>query len=643
MNRFMQLSVWGLAVCVICPTPAAAGAQTANDSRAAEPRPKAVDRIVDRYVPAPLEAQKIEGMIGDRLRVNAQRRLLEGVNTEALLQGYKRRPGQQTWIGEHAAKFIDAGTNAWAYLADERLKQKVDATVRELLATQQPDGYLGTYLEPDRFKDYGDTVFEPSESLPLWDVWAHKYNLIALLNYYRRTGYEPALAASRRIGDLLCSRYGEGKGQSSIARNDWHVGMANTSVLEPMVELYRQTGDPKYLEFCRYIVRAWDEPKGPKIITTLLKTGSVRQVGNAKAYEMMSNFVGLLELYRATGDETFLRPVQIAWEDLVKKRLYITGTAASPEVFQDDYVLRADGRMGEGCVTTTWMQINLQLLRLTGEARYAEEIERSVYNALLGAQHPTRGTVSYFVPLNGAKRYGAVSQGVPGVSCCTSSVPRALMLIPSAAWGQRRNGIAVNLYVPGSVRLPVPGAEATLLSTTRYPVDGDVTFELKLAKPARFPLSLRVPAWSRKFVVTAAGEKWTGKPGTYLEIERTWSDADVVKIQMDVPVRVLSGAPTYPDHVAVQRGPQVLAADERLNGEDHVWIAGLASGDAAGLELREATTVKFPRRWVGSQVYSVRGYAGNAALGKKPIQLLLTPFADTGQAGGEYRVWLQRP
>ena len=137
--------------------------------------------------------------------------------------------------------------------------------MRELIATQLEDGYLGTYTPQERFIDYGDKGYEPAENLPLWDVWAHKYNLLGLLNYYRRTGYEPALQASRRIGDLLCKTYGDAPGQKDIVRNDWHVGMANTSVLEPMAMLYRYTGDRKYLEFCRYIVRAWDEPKGPKI------------------------------------------------------------------------------------------------------------------------------------------------------------------------------------------------------------------------------------------------------------------------------------------------------------------------------------------------------------------------------------------
>ena len=610
--------------------------------RAPPAQPLVRDRVEVRYVPAPLSAQRIEGMLGDRLAVNVQKRLLEDVDTEPLLKGYRQRPGQQTWIGEHIGKFIDAATNAWAYTGDARLKAKLDRAVGDLLATQLDDGYLGTYLEPDRFKDYGDAGFEPSESLPLWDVWAHKYNLLALLNYYQRTGFEPALAAARRLGDLLCRKYGEGR--QSIARNDWHVGMANTSVLEPMATLYRLTGDARYLEFCRYIVRAWDEPKGPKILTTLLTKGHVNEVANGKAYEMTSNIVGLLELYRATGEASYLQAVQRAWDDIVKNRRYLTGTASWGELYRGDHLLRADGKVGEGCVTTTWMQVNLKLLELTGEAKYADEIERTIYNALTGAQHPASGRICYFMPLDGIKQYGAVSQGVPGVSCCASSVPRALTLIPSAAWGVRNRGIAINLFVPGKARLTLPGGDVSLQSSTRYPVDGDVTLALRMASPMRFPLSVRVPSWSKGLTVTVGGRMWTNARDGFVEIERLWKDGDTVDVRVDLVAAVVSGAPTYPAHIAIQRGPQVLAADERLNPGaspwmNDLWLAGLATTD---VRLRDASA-SLPKEWRGTQAYAVDGYFGNAELGKTPMTLVLVPIADAGQTGGEYRTWLQRP
>ncbi len=608
------------------------------------PAPKIVSAVPEAYVPAPFDAQEIGGVLGARLAVHLEKHHLERVDVEALLAGFRKRPGSHAWIGEHVGKFIDAATNAWRYSGDARLRAKLDSAVQGLVATQLEDGYLGTYVEADRFVDYGEGVWEPRENMPLWDVWVHKYDLLGLLNYYGQTGYAPALAASRRVGDLLAKTYGEGPGQKSIARNDWHVGMANTSVLEPMARLYRWTGEPRYLEFCRYILRAWDEPKGPRILSTLMETGRVRDVANRKAYEMTSNLVGLLELYRATGDETYLRPVLRAWDDVVRNRLYVTGSASWGELYREDHHLRADGNVGEGCVTTTWMQMNLELLRLTGEAKYAEELERSVYNALLAAQHPETGGICYFVPLEGRKEYAAVSHGIPGVSCCTSSITRGLALLPAIAWGRRGAGIAVNLYVPGRVRLSLPGGEVTLLSTTRYPEDGAVALAVKTPRPVRFPLSLRVPGWSKDFTATVGGEPKTGVPGSYLEIDRTWRDGDVVEVRIDLATEILPGGPAYPDQVGLRRGPQVLAADEAVNpGHDQwmddLWMAGLADAKPTLLSAPE----RLPKGWRGTQAYAVAGTFGNEGLGRRPVELTLVPVADAGQNGRRYRVWLQRP
>ena len=642
LGRRPALSFPTRLVLVVALAVAATGALAGQESRPAKVPPAIRDGVAPRYTPAPLESQRIDGVLGTRMTVNLERRLLEGVDPEPLLKGYRQRPGQQTWIGEHIAKFIDAATNAWASSRDPRLKAKLDRAVRDLLATQLDDGYLGTYVAVDRFKDYGGREIEPSEKEPLWDAWAHKYNLIALLNYYQRTGDGPALGASRRIGDLLISRYG--KGRTSISHNDWHVGMANTSVLEPMARLYRFTGDPRYLDFCRYIVSAWDEPKAPRILTTLMSSGRVTDVGNAKAYEMTSNFVGLLELYHATSEAAYLQAVLRAWNDIVTNRLYLTGSASWGELYRRDHLLRADGRVGEGCVTTTWMQMNLKLLELTGEAKYADELERTIYNALTAAQHPEAGTICYFVPLDGSKQYGTVSQGVPGVSCCTSSVPRGLTLVPLAAWGVRGNGVAVNLFVPGAARLTLAGGEVSVTSVTRFPIDGDVTLTLGVASPVQFPLFVRAPSWSRTIAVTAGGREWTNRRDGYIEVDRTWRDGDTVELRLDLAPKVVSGTPMYPDRVAVLRGPQLLVADEALNPGaqpymSDVWQAGLATADVT---LRDRSR-SLPKAWKGTQAYAVDGYVGNAVLGRSPAELVLVPIADAGQTGGEYRTWLQKP
>jgi DUF1680 family protein len=548
------------------------------------------DRVADRFVPAPYEKQHIEGMLGERLRVNLEGRLLH-VDETRLLRGFEQPPGEQEWIGEHIGKYLDAACNTWRYTHDPRLKTQMDRMARTLMKAQRPDGYLGTYIDAKRWTS--------------WDVWVHKYDLIGLLNYHQTTGDAEALTVARRIGDLLAKTFGTGPGQRDLMAASTHVGMAASSVLEPMVDLYRLTGEPRYLDFCRYVVSAWDQPNGPKLLASLRATGSVFKTANAKAYEMMSDLVGVVELYKVTGDESLLPPVLAAWHDIRDKRLYVTGTTSSKEHFTDDYTLPGGDKdnVGEGCATVTWLQLTWRLARLTGAPEYAEELERTVYNQLLGAQDPHNGNICYFTPLNGAKKPG------PGINCCVSSEPRGISLIPELTWGDLAQGPAVLLYTAGTVETPF----ATIVSQTSYPKDGAVRLTIRDSKRKHFALALRVPQWTRSFTATVGKQKLTGTPGSYLTIDRDWKGGDTVAVDMDITVRVLSGGKSYPDAVAIQRGPQILAAEDSLNPPSYAVAKNVAS----------VTSVAAPAGWTGSQVYAVDG-------------VTLVPFADAVAM----KVWL---
>lgn len=183
-------------------------------------------------------AVHIDGWIGKRIDANVRQRLLP-IDTEPLLAGFRHKPGSHPWIGEHVGKWLYAATLAWAYTGDPQLRAKLDRVAAELVRCQEPDGYLGTYVPEKRFDLY------PGSD---WDVWTHKYNLIGLLTYYQYTGDAAALRACRKMGDLLIATF---PAKRSIIAAGTHVGMAATSVLEPMVLLYRATGDARYLDFAR--------------------------------------------------------------------------------------------------------------------------------------------------------------------------------------------------------------------------------------------------------------------------------------------------------------------------------------------------------------------------------------------------------
>ena len=213
---------------------------------AAEPQPKVKDAIADRFVSVPFEQQKIGGLLGERMRINLEKRLL-AIEEDAVLAGFRRRPGEQEWIGEHVGKYLDAAAASYRFTHNAQLKTQMDRIALALIATQKADGYLGTYSDDKHWTS--------------WDVWVHKYDLIGLLSWYRLTGDERALNASRRIGDLLIATFQTGR--IDIIQTSEHVGMAATSVLEPVCQLYRFTGDPRYLAFARFIVdKVWEQPNG---------------------------------------------------------------------------------------------------------------------------------------------------------------------------------------------------------------------------------------------------------------------------------------------------------------------------------------------------------------------------------------------
>ncbi|MDE3142690.1 MAG: glycoside hydrolase family 127 protein, partial [Bacteroidota bacterium] len=479
----------------------------------------------------------------------------------------------------------------------ERIKKQMDRMMFELIHSQLDNGYLGTYV--------------PSEYWTSWDVWSHKYNLYGLLAYYTTTGYQPALEACKRMGDLLCSTFGNGPGQRDIILAGEHMGMAATSVLDPMVELYKYTGDKKYLDFCYYILDAWEHANGPKIISALLSTGKVTKVGNGKAYEMLSNLVGLTKLYRVTGDEKLLKPVLIAWQDIVANRLYITGTTSSMEYFQDDDVLPAAAKdhIGEGCVTVTWIQLNQSLLSITGDVKYLEEIEKSVYNHLLAAENPQTGCVSYYTPLMDKKPYSC------DITCCTSSVPRGIAMIPYFTFGKVNNIPTLMLYENALYKETITTADkknidVSLKVETGFPEHGNVLIFVNTSADAAFPIALRIPSWCENFIAKVGDEEFKSVSNQYLTIDRVWKAGDKIKISFDIPLKELSGGKSYPDQIAFKRGPQVLAYDSDLN------------------------TKVLLKRWIGTQVYDV------ILKNEMKQKIVVVPFADAGQTSADVKVWL---
>jgi DUF1680 family protein len=578
--------------------------------------------IPDEAIPFDLQNIEFGGYLNERLNANLVQRLLK-IDETGILECYYNRPGKQTWVGEYTGKYLHAASRVWQSTKNEQLKVQMDRIVDILIACQNEDGYLGTYLPENYWTD--------------WDVWAHKYNMLGFLSYYSVTGYKPALESSIKMGDLLCRTFGENKGQRNIVESSGHVGMASTSVIEPMTYLYRYTGDKKYLDFCNYIIKAYDSKNGPKIVTTLSTIGKVDKTANAKAYEMTSNLIGIVKLYQLTGDNTLLKAAENAWNDVATNKLYITGTASEEERYRADFYLPAGNEvsMGEGCVTTTWLHFSQALYYLTGEAKYISEIEKSVYNHLFAAENPNDGCVSYYTALQGKKPYRCTIDA----HCCLASIPRGIAAIPELAFAKNaKSGFDINLYSTGKLSDKIFTKDGKDVSVTcavdsKFPQEGKATITLNPEIKSEFELSLRVPEWSKNFKAVVNGKTINGTSGQYLNITQLWDENTVIKVSYDITTQILDGGKSYPGFIGLKYGTQVLAVDQALNPE----ITDLDKLSMGEPMLKSVPTASLPKGWFGNQLFGARAFYNG-----KSVNLKLVPYAEASQSGGDIRVWIKK-
>ncbi len=304
------------------------------------------------------------------------------------------------------------------------------------------------------------------------------------------------------------------------------------------------------------------------------------------------------------------------------KRLYITGSASAGELFQADHVLPNDvlSHICETCVTTTWIQLNLQLLRHTGEAKFGDELERTFYNNLAAAQHPQGHDWCYYTSLEGRKPYDK------GITCCHSSGPRGMALVPQSAYLASHDALLVSTFETSSATLELGGQRVTVAQQSQFPRRGESVLTLRLAKPATFAVKIRVPAWAAPVIAEPAVVQsgWAVLPA------REWKDGDRISIKFNLAAQLVAGDYGNASRAALTWGPFVLAYDPKLNPDIPApSTLGLIESQPP-FTLQPGTALAFDTQLVGGT-------------GSMPKPATLVTFADAGADGGVFRVWLRAP
>jgi DUF1680 family protein len=536
----------------------------------------------------------LSGYVGERLRANA-RGLVSTKDEAALLAGFRSRPGAQAWVGEHVGKWIDAARRIGDLEEDALLESKIARVVAELLATQENDGYLGTYVPSARWTE--------------WDVWVHKYALLGLTAQARSRRCEASLAGASRIADLLWRRFGAHVDELFSERVSTHRGLAAGSVLRGLVRVHALARDAQSLELANAIAAGFESGSGPRIVSALREHGDVTRVANGKAYELLSCLVALLELDELAPDPRRLEAAELAARDVLAHHAYPSGGLSHHEYFTHRARWSEAGAVSETCVVVTWLELLDLLWRRTGRDEYLREIQRTWLNALLAAQRPDGAAFCYFTPLAGRKPYD------PGITCCSSSGARGIALAPR--WFARWTGSSLELlsFAPGEASF------ARGDGVVRLEARGDFLLgepcRIRVVGTAREPQTfyVRKPGPGASLKVSTPGVSAREEEGRFAIPLGGRSEIEAV-LRWEAPLEHVPGRGMQAGRVWLWRAPWLLCADDA-----HEALADDAPPERAGA-------------WRRTPLLDHECCASRTADGQERV---LVAFAEAGRSGSRYR------
>ncbi len=562
--------------------------------------------------------------------------------------------------GEFWGKWYTSAMLAYGYQPSDAFREIIEASLKEILETQEKDGRISSYSRENTFD--------------MWDIWGRKYVLLGLMSNYEQTGNKNVLKAACRLTDELISIAGPGKTKLTETGLQVLGSMSSTTILEPVVLVYKNSGEQKYLDFAEFMVSQWSEPnaytdRGMKLIEDALAGVPPVQISSPKAYEMMSCYEGLCELYRVTGKEEYLEAVVSFANSVLEREIMIVGSGSSAELWFDGAYRQTEllEQPMETCVTVTWIKLCYQLLRLTGDPKWADQMEVTLYNSLLGAMNESGDWWAYFSPLSGERMPSPMQVPQCHSSCCVVNGPRGLLSVPLWSVMHNEHGPVVNLYNQGVWSLELQdGSEVSLVEETTYPEDGSVLIRVQQEKDAEYTIALRIPSWSKQTELSVNGEALEVVPGEYASIHRLWKDGDEIRLSMDMRGRVMQ-SPGNMNDLAVMRGPVVLALDNRLvkPAPYNLWLlpegaewqhqdelGGLnyilpdtinASGVPRYIELKPLKD-KPEDVWMAFEVPFLYRYTH--FFGHEIRPLVMCDYASAGNRYSEdnlFRVWLSQP
>lgn len=517
-------------------------------------------------------------------------RLMSGTEPSQFLHNFKVAAGLVAgrhrgprWNDGDFYKWIEAASALMAVARDDALDRRLDEVIGVIAMAQRHDGYLHTPVQI-RARN-GDRDAEPFHNSLDFEAYNLGHLMTAACVHHRATGKTNLLKVATRAADYL----------AAVART--HAAELARNAVCPahymgIVELYRTTRDPRYLELARALVDARD----------LVADGTddnqdripLRRQTKAAGHAARANdlYAGAADVCAETGDRTLLAPLLAVWDDIATRKMAITGgcgalfDGASPDGSQQqksigrvhqaygrDYQLPQSMAHNETCAAIGHVQWDWRMLQITGEARFADAIETVLHNAAM-AGVSLDGTRFFYtntlrqldeMPVEGL-RWPRQREPYISCFCCPPNLVRTIAELGGYAYGRDGDRVWVHLYGGNTLRTTLDGGRFGLSQETDYPWDGRVRITVTEAPPREVSLRLRVPGWARDAALSVNGAAHPARPepGTYAEVRRAWSPGDVVELTLPMPVRLMQAHPLVEEarnQVAVRRGPLVYCVE----------------------------------------------------------------------------------
>lgn len=567
-------------------------------------------------------------------------------------------------------KTIEGASYILQTYPDKKLKAYIDSVLDIIATAQEPDGYLYTartqnYIHPHPWAGPKRWSKEEDLSHELYNLGHMVEGAVA---HWQATGSRKFLDIAMRYADCVVKEVGPNPGQACVVPGHQIAEMA-------LCKLYLATGKKKYLDEAKFLLDYRGKTSHRSEYSQSHKPVVEQDEAVGHAVRATYMYAGMADVAALTGDTAYIHAIDRIWNNIVSKKLYITGgigATSNGEAFGKNYELPNMSAYNETCAAIGNVYVNYRLFLLHGESKYFDVLERTLYNGLIDGVSMDGGGFFYPNPLESMGQHQR--QAWFGCACCPSNICRFLPSLPGYVYAVKDRNVYVNLFLSNNVSLLVEGKKVGLSQDTRYPWDGDIAIKVDNNAAGPFGLKIRIPGWVKgqpvpsdlyyytdgkrlSYKITVNGKDVDGKvtDDGYYTISRKWKKGDVVRVHFDMEVRTVRAnnkVEADRGQIAIERGPIVYAAewpDNKFNirnvlmNQEPAFTLGTMPysdfiADSLKTRLTQYKDLSIETLTTPAQTLA---FGTDGKLSAQDVSLKLIPyFAWAHRGNGNMKVWL---